>query len=71
MKPLPSSPSRFSAGTRQSLNTTSEVSLARMPSLFSFFPGRNPGVPFSMMNAEIPCEFLERSVTAMATHTSA
>ena len=58
MKPWPSSPSRFSAGTRQSVKTTSDVSLARMPILFSFFPGRNPGVPFSMMKAEMPCECL-------------
>ena len=39
MKPLPGSPSRFSFGTRQSSKMTVEVSLARSPSLFSFFPG--------------------------------
>ena len=55
---IASGPSRFSSGTRQSVKTTSEVSLARMPSLFSFLPGRKPDVPFSMMNAEMPCEAL-------------
>ena len=42
-----------------------------MPSLFSFFPTLKPGVPFSRINAEIPCEDAARSVTAMATQTSA
>ena len=27
-----------------------------MPSLFSFFPGLNPGIPFSRINALIPCD---------------
>ena len=71
MKPSPSGPSRFSAGTRQSVKITSDVSLARMPSLFSFLPGSNPGIPFSRMNALIPCESLDLSVTAIATQTSA
>ena len=43
MKPSPSGPRRFSAGTRQSEKITSEVSLARMPSLFSFLPGLESG----------------------------
>ena len=42
MNPSPSLPSRFSAGTKQSSKISSAVSLARRPSLFSFFPGRNP-----------------------------
>ena len=67
-KPWPSSPSSWSAGTRQSVNTTSLVSLARMPSLFSFLPGRMPGVPRSMMNAEMPRLPRARSVTAIATN---
>ena len=33
---------------------TSLVSLARMPSLFSFLPARIPGVPCSTTNAEMP-----------------
>ena len=64
-------PASFRAGMRQSLKITSDVSLARMPSLFSFFPGRKPGVPFSIMNAEIPWDSFDLSVTAMATQTSA
>ena len=40
---------------RQSSMITSEVSEARSPILFSFLPGRNPGVPCSTTNAEIPC----------------
>ena len=54
INPCPGLPSRFSAGTRQSLKMTSLVSLARSPSLFSFFPGRKPGVSFSTTNAEMP-----------------
>ncbi len=71
IKPLPSGAMRLSAGTRQSAKTTSEVSLARMPSLFSLLPGQKPAVPFSTIRAEIPCGPFEASVTAMATHTSA
>ena len=48
---------------------TSLVSLARMPSLFSFLPADIPGVPCSTMKAEMPrCPFV-RSVTAMTTMT--
>jgi hypothetical protein len=71
VNPSPSGPSKFSRGTRQSLKITSEVSLARIPSLFSFFPGRNPAIPFSRMNALIPCDPLDLSVTAIATQKSA
>ena len=59
MKPSPSAPRRFSAGTLQSLKISSDVSLARNPSLFSFLPGLKPGVPFSTMNALMPCEFFD------------
>src|ERR1035438_7963516 len=45
MNPSPSLPSRFSAGTSQSSKISSEVSLARRPSLFSFLPGANSFVP--------------------------
>jgi hypothetical protein len=54
-KPSPSLPSRFSAGISQSSKISSLVSLARRPSLFSFLPGRKPGVPFSTTKAERPC----------------
>src|SRR5229473_6513214 len=40
IKPSPSLPSRFSAGTMQSSKIISAVSLALNPSLFSFLPGR-------------------------------
>src|SRR6185369_12157712 len=47
------------------------VSDARNPSLFSFFEGEKPFIPFSKMNAEIPLLRLLLSVTAIATHVSA
>src|SRR5260221_684654 len=65
INPSPSAPSMFSSGTRQSLKITSEVSLARIPSLFSFLPGLKPGVPFSRINALMPCEFFDLSVPAI------
>ena len=54
MKPMPSRPSRFAAGTRASSKTSSAVTLARMPILCSFLPKENPGVPFSTMKHEAP-----------------
>ena len=42
LKPSPSSPSRFSAPTRQSSRNTWVVAEARMPSFFSFAPVRSP-----------------------------
>ncbi len=54
MNPMPSRPSRFSFGMRQSWKMSSRVAEARMPILFSFLPNVNPGVSFSTMNAEIP-----------------
>src|SRR5512143_2084819 len=70
-KPMPSRPIRLPAGTRQSSNTSSEVSDERTPSLSSFFPERKPGVPRSTTNAEIPFLPRERSVTAITTAMSA
>jgi hypothetical protein len=55
----------------QAVDKSSPVALARMPSLFSFLPTRNPGVSFSMIKAEIPCCEADRSVTNIATQTSA
>jgi len=46
VKPSPSGPSKFSCGTRQSLKITSDVSLARIPSLFPFFPAGIRACPF-------------------------
>ena len=58
LKPSPSAPRRFAAETRHPSNTNSAVSEARSPSLSSTLGTRNPGVPFSMRNAEIPrCAF--------------
>ena len=55
---------------RQLSNSTSLVSLARMPSLSSFLPGVMPGVPRSTMKAEMPLRPAARSVTAITTMTS-
>ncbi len=41
------------------------------PQLVFFLPDAKSGVPFSRMNAEIPCDDAARSVTAIATQTSA
>ncbi len=54
---------------RQFSNSTSLVSLARIPSLSSFLPGDIPGVPCSTMKAEMPLVPAARSVTAMTTIT--
>jgi hypothetical protein len=56
---------------RQSSNTSSEVSELRTPSLSSFLPARNPGVPRSTTKAEMPFLPLLASVTAITTATSA
>ena len=50
---------------------TSVVSLARIPSLSSLRPARNPGVPRSTTKAEMPLAPRVRSVTAITTITSA
>src|SRR5580704_5712610 len=71
MNPSPSLPQSWEFGRRQLVQITSPVGEQRIPSLFSFLPVRKPGVPFSMMNAEIPWEEPARSVTAITTSTSA
>ena len=72
LKPSPSLPMRFSAGIAQSSNNNSAVSLARRPSLFSFLPDRNPGVPFSTTKPEMPPRVpFSRSVTARTSEQSA
>ena len=50
-KPSPTSPRRLVSGMRQLSKIISAVSLARMPSLFSFLPALKPGVPLSTTNA--------------------
>ena len=50
----PSPPTRFSAGTRTSSNTSSAVGDARIPSLsFSRCPSEKPAIPFSTTKSEI------------------
>ena len=70
-KPCPSSPSSWSAGMRQFSNSTSLVSLARIPSLSSFLPGVMPGVPRldDERGDAFACRPL-RSVTAITTMMS-
>src|SRR3712207_6225806 len=51
--PRPRSPTRFSAGTRQSLNESSRVSEAFQPTFEYRLPTLNPGVPDGMAIAEI------------------
>src|SRR5271170_3667348 len=70
-KPSPNLPRSCDSGNRQLLNKTSPVALARIPRLFSFLPVVYPGTPSSRMNAAMPCCEAARSVTAMATQTSA
>ena len=70
-KPSPRFPSNWSLCTRQFSITTSAVSLARIPSLFSLRPGRKPCIPFSRTKAEIPRLPRSGSVRANTTATSA
>ncbi len=71
MKPSPSLPSSRSSETKQFSITTSAVSEARMPSLFSFLPGRNPSIPLSSTKAEMLWPRVPLgSVTAKTTQVS-
>ena len=71
-KPSFSRPSRFDAGIRQSSKISSAVSEDSQPVFFSARPTRNPGVPLSTMNIEIPCEpRASRLVLAATKYTSA
>lgn len=56
LKPIPSCPSRFSLGIRQSSNIRLAVEEARMPSLSSFFPRDSPAVGIGTRNALMPCK---------------
>ena len=53
-KPSPSSPSRFSAGTRQSTKKISPVVEPLIPIFGSILPTSNPGALASTTKAEIP-----------------
>src|ERR1700738_3594897 len=70
LNPAPSSPSLFASGTLQLSKIISAVSLARIPSLFSFFPPLNPGVPLSTTNAVALFLVLGSPVRQMTTATS-
>ena len=50
-KPLPSCPSKFSAGTMQFSMISSQVAEPRIPIFFSFLPIENPGKSFSTIKA--------------------
>ncbi len=72
-KPSPGSPSSRSSPTKQSSMITSEVSEARMPSLFSFLPARKPSMPFSSTKAEMlwargPAESVTAKTTQIVAH---
>jgi hypothetical protein len=54
LNPSPSSPSRFSAGMRQSLKKISPVVEPLMPIFGSIRPTSNPGEDASTMKEEIP-----------------
>ena len=54
LKPSPSSPSRFSAGTRTSWSANADVSVARCPILSRCFSIVTPGVSIGTMNADMP-----------------
>ena len=71
LKPSPSSPSRFSAGTSTSSSARLAVTEARMPSLRSGGPGTTPGRSASTMKAVIPRSPRETSTVAKTTYRSA
>ena len=53
-KPAPSSESRFSAGTRQSVKITCRVDCMCQPILCSMAPKERPGASFGTTSAEMP-----------------
>ena len=71
LKPLPSTPSRFSLGTMQSVNTISAVGEPCRPIFSSWRPTEKPGKELSTMKAEMPLVPLDWSVMANTTSTSA
>src|SRR6516164_2820942 len=70
LNPSPVSPSLAESGIRQLSKIISAVSLARIPSLFSFFPPRNPGVFLSTTKAVELLLVLGGPVRATTTVTS-
>ncbi len=70
LKPMPSSPTRFAAGTRHPSNRSSRMGEACQPILSSTLPNSNPSQPFSTTNAEIPAG-VSSPVRAMTRYASA
>ena len=54
LKPWPSLPTRFAAGTRHCSKITMAVGCECQPSFFSWAPKDSPGVPFSTRKQEMP-----------------
>ena len=71
VKPSPSSPTRFSSGTRTLSKASSPVLPAQMPSLPLIVPVVKPGMPRSTMNAVIALCFWPRSSVAKTRKWSA
>ena len=71
MNPSPSSPKRFSTGTRQSLKWSATVGEPRMPILRSFLPTAKPGRPGSIRNAVTPFALRAGSTVAKTVSTPA
>ena len=71
LKPWPSSPSRFAAGTTTSWRANAEVSVARCPILSRCCSIVTPGVSIGTMNAEMPRWPFATSVFAKTTVQSA
>jgi SpoVK/Ycf46/Vps4 family AAA+-type ATPase len=70
LNPSPTAPSRCASEMLQLSNIISAVSDARMPSLFSFLPAKNPGVPLSTIKAVIPLLSSSFPVRVKTTATS-
>ena len=64
LKPSPSAPRRWAAGTRTPSKFTTRVSLARCPILSSFLPGVIPGASERRTKAQIPVWRCEGSSVA-------
>ena len=70
LKPSPSAPREFSAGTTTSVSANAEVSVERWPILSRCFSIVTPGASIGTMNAEIPLWPFDGSVFANTTSTS-
>ena len=67
-KPWPSSPSRFSTGTRTSAKNSSAVSWACMPTFSRLRPRSKPSIPRSSTSSDMPrWRWLGSVLTAVMT----